>query len=148
MHDSPCTWQCERVIASSPRACQDLMDEILGQLQLLRWSDRDVFGVHLALEEALANAIEHGNRQDPTKHIRIRCSVSPEMVHLEIADEGCGFDPSLLPDPTHPAQIGSPKGRGIMLMRSFMSRVEFNDVGNCVLMEKYRSPSDRQAGAS
>jgi len=98
----------------------------------------DIFGVHLALDEALVNAIFHGNAHDETKRVRFACRLSPERIHVEITDEGPGFDPDSLPDPTTPARRGRPGGRGVLLMRAFMSRVEFCDHGSRVVLEKVR----------
>ena len=139
MTDQPRLWQCEHVIPSQSGAGRRVQLEILDQLQSQRWSPRDIFSVHLALEEALANAIKHGNRNDPGKCVRIRCVLEPDHVRIEIADEGAGFRLCDVPDPTRPDRVESPTGRGLMLMRSFMSRIEFNALGNQVIMEKERS---------
>ncbi|MGQ9576352.1 MAG: ATP-binding protein [Thermoguttaceae bacterium] len=140
-------WQCERAIPSRSGAGRSLQQEILEQLRRHRWSDRDLFAVHLAMEEALANAIKHGNHYDANKLVRVWCRIAPELVRIEIADEGPGFDPSQVPDPTEPEHIESPTGRGIMLMRNFMSRVEFNELGNKVVLEKQRSQATAHEGA-
>ena len=99
---------------------------------------RDVFGVRLALEEALVNAIKHGNRMDPDKSVRIGCQVCDKQVRIEIEDQGSGFDVSDVPDPTEDENLEKPGGRGIMLMRSFMSTVEYNASGNRLVMTKLR----------
>ena len=67
-----------------------------------------------------------------------------DRIRIEITDEGRGFDPSALPDPTCGDHLHAPCGRGVMLMRAFMSRVEFNARGNAVIMEK-SGPKGRQA---
>ena len=64
--------------------------------------------------------------------------MSPERLWIQIRDEGAGFNPEEVPDPTDPDHLEIPSGRGIMLMRAFMTRVEYNDLGNCVVMEKQR----------
>jgi len=137
-------WECERVIPSETGAGGPILQEVLGQLEKNDWIQHDIFSVHLAMEEALVNAIRHGNRLDASKHVHVACRVSPELIRIEITDEGEGFDPSSVPDPTDPANIEAPSGRGLMLMRSFMSRVEYNDVGNRVVMEKERGKTDEQ----
>ena len=139
MTNQPRPWQCERVIPSQSRAGRRVQQEILDQLKRHHWGPRDVFSIHLALEEALSNAIKHGNRSDPGKSVHIRCLLWPDRVWIEIADEGTGFCVSEVPDPTRPDRIEVPTGRGMMLMRSFMSRVEYNELGNQVVMEKERS---------
>ena len=144
MSEDRWVWQCERVIPSETGAGAPLLQEVLGQLEKNDWIQHDIFSVHLAMEEALVNAIRHGNRLDADKHVHVACRVSPELIRIEITDEGEGFDPSSVPDPTDPANIEAPSGRGLMLMRSFMSRVEYNDVGNRVVMEKERGKTDDQ----
>lgn len=133
------TWQCDQVICSDPAVGRRLVDQLLQRLEALHWSRRDVFGVHLAVDEALVNAICHGNRQDPAKHVRFHCRLSPEKVRVEIIDEGAGFDPDRLPDPTDAQHLGCPGGRGVLLMRAFMSHVAFLDRGNHVVLEKVRT---------
>ena len=119
-------------------AGQAVQERIVKILEDLGYPPRDVFGVRLALEEALVNAIKHGNGMDPDKTVRIDCRINLQTVRIEIEDEGDGFEPDLVPDPTDPDNLEKPCGRGLMLMRSFMSRIEFNDVGNRVTLEKFR----------
>jgi serine/threonine-protein kinase RsbW len=136
--DEQWTWQCDQVIPSDASAGRRVLNDVLRQLKSLHWSRRDVFGVHLAVDEALVNAVLHGNASDKTKHVQFSCRISPQKIRVEIVDEGPGFDPATLPDPTTPARLGRPGGRGVMLMRAFMSRVEFRDRGNHVVLEKER----------
>ena len=131
-------WQSEHVIPSETAAAQRVLKEVVDKLRQSGWIQHDVFSVQLAVEEALVNAIKHGNRHDPSKQVRVCCRMSGNVLRIEIADEGNGFDPAAVPDPTDDEHICSPSGRGVMLMRNFMSRVEFNEAGNRVLMEKYR----------
>lgn len=137
-------WQCDHSIPSRPEASRQVQDEILAQMERLHWGEHDVFSVRLAMEEALINAIKHGNHYDPSKRVQICCRIYPDLIRIEIEDEGKGFDLASVPDPTDPDNLESPCGRGIMLMRSFMSRVEFNETGNRVLMERARTPPDQQ----
>lgn len=106
-----------------------------------------MFSVRLAMEEALVNAIKHGNRSDSTKQVHIACRLFPERLWIQVTDEGRGFDPSQVSDPTDPANIESPCGRGIMLMRSFMSHVEFSPPGNRVVLQKERARTGESVGA-
>ena len=129
-------WHCNHVIASRPEASRQVQDEILQQMERLNWGEHDVFGVRLAMEEALINAIKHGNHYDPAKRVVVFCGISASLLRIEIEDQGKGFDLSAVPDPTDPENLESPCGRGIMLMRGFMSRVEFNENGNRVVLEK------------
>jgi serine/threonine-protein kinase RsbW len=132
------TWRYDQVVPSNTASGRRLLDDVVQQLELLHWSRRDIFGVYLAVEEALANAICHGNGRDETKHIQFSCRLSPRKVRIEVTDEGSGFDPAHVPDPTAPDRLGCPGGRGVLLMRAFMSRVEFCDGGSHVVLEKDR----------
>ena len=93
-------------------------------------------------EEAIVNAIVHGNKLDPGKSVRVACLVTPNLARIEVADEGAGFDPSALPDCRLEDRLEAPNGRGVMLMRNFMTRVEYNARGNRVIMEKEQPPPE------
>jgi len=133
------TWQLDRTIPSELVVGRKLLDELLAKLESLKWNRHDIFSVHLAVDEALTNAIVHGNKSDAEKQVRFSCRVSPDVVRVEIVDEGGGFDPHALPDPTAPDRLECPCGRGVMLMRSFMSHVEFHKHGCHIVLEKKRS---------
>jgi serine/threonine-protein kinase RsbW len=132
-------WQRQWSLPSSLGTGAKLIEEITAQLQQNQWPDRDVFAIQLAVEEAIVNAIKHGNRFDQNKMVFIHCWLSRELFRIEIADEGEGFDPDALPDPTSPERLEEPTGRGVMLMRTFMNRVTYNAKGNVVTLEKQRS---------
>ena len=101
--------------------------------------DKDtVFAVRLALDEALTNAIRHGNQEDPSKQVMIEYDVTPDKVTITVEDEGSGFDPNNVADPTADENLERPHGRGIMLIRAYMTDVSFNDRGNRVTMVKER----------
>jgi serine/threonine-protein kinase RsbW len=74
-------------------------ERILPELEASDFSEEEVFGVHLALEEAFLNALKHGNRMDPGKAIRIEYSVDSDRIEISVTDEGEGFDPESVPDP-------------------------------------------------
>lgn len=131
-------WNWDVSIPSQPQAGTDLLEELIRQLENRNWLAHDVFGVRLAAEEALVNAIRHGNQSDDAKQVHVSLRLTDERLRLEIRDEGPGFDPNSVPDPTEDSNLEIPSGRGIMLMRSFMSFVEYNECGNCVIMEKTR----------
>ena len=92
-----------------------------------------------ALREAVANAVRHGNKQDPGRLVRLEYRVFDSTVSISVEDEGEGFDPAAVPDPTDPANLLRPSGRGIFYMRQFMDRVEFRSLpggGTAVVMER------------
>jgi serine/threonine-protein kinase RsbW len=99
----------------------------------------DVFAMRLALDEAICNAIKHGNRNDPAKKVSVRCQVSREVVRMEVEDEGEGFDPHHVPDPLQENNLERPSGRGLLLMRRYAAWMQFNERGNRVTLIRYRS---------
>ena len=139
------TWRNEQVIPSDTVAGKRILDELLAQLAAHQWCQRDIFGVHLAMEEALVNAIKHGNRCDVSKTVHVVCELSAERLFVEIRDEGQGFDPAKVPDCTEADRLEMPCGRGVLLMRNFMSSVEFHGKGNCVVMTKDRANGEDAA---
>ena len=112
--------------------------EIVSRAQVCEFSEHELFAIRLALEEALVNAIKHGNGCDPTKTVHIEYSVNRWETRIRITDEGPGFDPEAVPDPTLPEFLERPSGRGLLLMRYYMCGLQFNDTGNSVEMWKYR----------
>lgn len=133
------TWSAEDRFPNMRGGGWKLLSELLAVLQRDNWTQSEIFGVHLAVEEALVNAICHGNRSDLNKQVSMCCKLAADRVVIEIADEGAGFDPACVPDCTAQENLKRPSGRGIMLMRNYMSRVEYTDGGHRVVMEKQRS---------
>jgi serine/threonine-protein kinase RsbW len=103
------------------------------------YSEKDLWSMCLGLEEALVNALKHGNQLDPTKRVRVRFCVDAERTLVRIRDEGAGFDPDAVADPLAAENLDRPTGRGLLLMRSFLSWIRFNRRGNLVLLCKERS---------
>ena len=97
------------------------------------------FAVRTAVEEAVGNAIHHGNANDPDRTVTIEYAADAARVVIDVRDEGLGFDPRSVPDPTRPENVDIPAGRGIMLMRSYMSEVEYAVPGNRVRMTLVRT---------
>src|SRR5262249_23644589 len=126
----------EIVIPSDPGEARGVQEQIEQLLVERQASDRDIFCIKLALEEALVNAIKHGNQMDRAKKVRIRYHVLSDRFECSISDEGPGFDPGEVPDPTAPENLERPCGRGLMLMRHYMSAVAYNDRGNSVSMSR------------
>lgn len=132
------SWRQSIDLPSERGSSRLVTDPLLEQLGMHGWPADDVFAIHLAAEEALVNAVVHGNRLDPAKTVHVECRVSPQLVRLEITDQGEGFDPESVPDCTLEERLEAPSGRGVMLMRSFMTRIEYNAKGNSVVLEKRR----------
>ena len=108
-------------------------------LQACRYTESDIFAIKLAVEEALVNAIKHGNQMDHDKHVRVSYAVTSARFDVRIADDGPGFNPDDVPDPTDPGNIERPCGRGLLLIRGFMTDVRYNARGNEVTMSKVRN---------
>ena len=114
--------------------------EIEEALQANRFGDSDVFAIKLAVEEALVNAIKHGNQMEPDKTVRVAYAVNDDQFSIRIEDEGAGFSPSEVPDPTAEENIERPCGRGLLIIRNFMTSVDYVGRGNVVVMFKLREP--------
>jgi serine/threonine-protein kinase RsbW len=121
------------------------LSELCGQVGC---DDDEVYWLVTALREALANAVRHGNRAQPEREVRVDCTIEDRTVTIRVEDEGDGFDPATIPDPTNPENLLRPSGRGIFYMQQFMNRVEFSRAANggtAVLMVKELQPTTRSA---
>lgn len=126
----------EIIIPSTPQARQAAEAEIMKAVNQLGFSEEACFSIKLALEEAVVNAIKHGNRFDKDKKVVIRYSGNHKNLTVTVRDEGEGFDPACVPDPTVPENIALPYGRGLMLMNAYMDRVTFSSSGSEVTLVK------------
>lgn len=137
--DNNWLWSNQETIPSDTAEGQRLIKELLTQLDRAEWATHDCFGIHLAAEEAIVNAIKHGNKQDPNKSVQVDMRVGKERVLIHITDEGPGFKPDDVPDPTLDENLDVPSGRGVMLIKAYMTEVSYNEKGNSVKMVKNRS---------
>ena len=104
-------------------------------------SEEAAFGIDMAVREAVTNAVLHGNRQDEKKSVDITLKSSPDAVEISVHDQGPGFNPEEVPDPTAQENILKASGRGIFFMRTFMDEVNWlirPDGGTTVRMVKRR----------
>ncbi len=120
------------------RPVSELIAEVL---QTIPYSEHDIFSIKLAVEEALNNAIEHGNRMDPDKWVNVVFTATSERFDIRITDEGQGFDPEDTDDPPGVHTLRHAFGRGLLLMRGFMTEVRSHGRGNVVTMAKVREAS-------
>ena len=88
----------------------------------------------VGLTEALSNAMLYGNDSDPQKRVRVEITMARESITARVTDEGTGFNPDAVPDPTIPSNLFKSGGRGIFLMRSLLDEVMYNDEGNSVTL--------------
>lgn len=137
------------------------------QENLPSWSDRDRLQIGMAMDEALVNAMHHGNlevdsklRESENEHgyydlirtrkdkspfchrrVRVQAEFSDQHICVQISDDGSGFDPTCIPDPTSKENLHNISGRGLFLIRSFMDQVAHNMTGNQITMTKLRGQS-------
>ncbi len=127
------------VIKSNMQQAEIPKRAVLMEVERCRFCEEARFAIKLALEEALCNAVRHGNRNDASKKVTVRYAVTPEMAVVIVRDEGSGFIPDEIPDPTSVDRLPRPDGRGIMLLRAYMDKVEFRDHGREVYFMKRRT---------
>lgn len=122
----------ELQLRSSP-ACISEVEESLRQLFERFALDPSLYpNILISLTEAVNNAVQHGNCNDVSKLVCVRLDKQQKVLRCEISDQGGGFDPAALPDPTSPDNIEKPGGRGVFLMRQLSDRILFKDNGSTV----------------
>ena len=126
------------VIESTPSTIVGVCERILSELEANHFSQEDIFAVHLALQEAFLNALKHGNKMNAGKEIKIDYLLGSDRIEISMMDEGNGFDPNSVPDPRLGKNLYKTEGRGLLLMRSYMDVVKFNERGNRVHMVRYK----------
>ena len=122
------------VLTSSTGQIDKAQRSLVSAAQQRGYDRSSCFALRLALEEALSNAILHGNRSNPQKSVTVRYQVDSGRVVIEVEDQGEGFDPEAVPDATRTENLLIPAGRGIILMRAYMTEVHFAAPGNRVRM--------------
>ena len=136
MNQTSWDWTEKKTIASKLECGRDYVDWLVEKLRNYNWPESEVFGIRLALEEAVVNAMKHGNGLDPDKSVQLDCRMSSSRFWIQIEDEGTGFDPQDVPDCTAHENLDKASGRGLLLMKHYMSFVEYNERGNKVVMDK------------
>ena len=117
-----------------------VQSDLLARVDRQGYSKASHFAIKLAFEEAIVNAFEHGHEGlSKDLSVRVEYKVSPDEVRITIEDQGPGFDPASLPDPTLDENLTKPSGRGIMLIRAYMTEVNHRPPGNRMTMV-YRKP--------
>lgn len=120
-----------------------IQDRVVNAADEHGYSSSAQFALRLAMEEAIVNAFKHGHRDlPPETQVHVEFEVSPSRIFFMVEDQGPGFTPESVPDPTLDENLERPSGRGLVLMRAYMTRVEYNDRGNRVEMELHRPESD------
>jgi serine/threonine-protein kinase RsbW len=116
-----------------------ILDRVVATMLCHGFGERDIFGMRLALEEAVVNAIKHGHKGDSSLVARIRYHVTSHEAVAVVEDQGQGFDPTQVPDPLAEENLERSSGRGLLLMRAYLTWVRFNRRGNVVTLCKSRS---------
>jgi anti-sigma regulatory factor (Ser/Thr protein kinase) len=135
------------VIPADVRSIGTITDGVTELLRERHWSDAEIMGVELAVQEAVANAIRHGCGNDPSKQIQciLTCSETGDVT-VVVRDPGDGFDTQVVADPLHPENVLKTGGRGIFLINQLMDEVGFSDGGRELQMRKRRGTADGAAG--
>ncbi|MBY0513529.1 MAG: ATP-binding protein [Gemmataceae bacterium] len=136
---SATAYAADLTIPSDLAEARRLQSQIEEALQAVAYTEHEIFAIRLALEEALVNAIKHGNQLDPEKNVQVSYRVTPDRFEVQITDEGPGFNPDDVPDPTLPENLEKGCGRGVFLIREFMTHVSYHGRGNTVSMSKVRN---------
>jgi len=129
------------VLTSAREEIERAEKSLLLAIERQQYDRSSLFAIRLALEEALTNAFKHGNKGDPSKTVRVHCDIQFDAVTIDVIDEGSGFDPDAVPDPTESENLEIPSGRGLTLMRAYMTEVQILPPGNRVKM-KYVRPTE------
>ena len=127
-------------IPADPRAIPTVTDGVMQVLVDKKWSEERIMQVELALQEALANAIRHGCKGDPSRQVQcvVNCDTEGEVV-IVVRDPGAGFDATTVPDPLAGENVLKSSGRGIFLINQLMDEVAFKDGGRELRMRKRNS---------
>lgn len=133
------TWSLEESIPSSTEAGHELIERLLAALTESGWEGREYFHIQMAAEEAMVNAVTHGNGGEPSKSVEVEFRVAESEVLMRFKDEGEGFCADDLPDPRDDENLELVHGRGVMLIREMMTEVRYNECGNEVTMVKHRT---------
>jgi serine/threonine-protein kinase RsbW len=113
------------------RTIENAIDEMTGSIGI----NQDNYGkILVATLEAVNNAIKHGNKNNPQKLVDVEIEYDKDELKITVTDEGEGFNPSGIPDPTLPENIEELSGRGVFLMTKLSDSIKFNEKGNSVTM--------------
>ncbi|MEO0483648.1 MAG: ATP-binding protein [Planctomycetota bacterium] len=130
-------------VANDRDAIMAIQQQVVDAAESVGFRTTACFAVRLALEEAIVNAFKHGHRNvDPAATVHVEYEVDQGMVKIAVQDQGPGFDPGRVPDPTLDENLELPSGRGLMLMRAYMTEVRHNETGNRVEMVLHDAPDE------
>ena len=127
-------------VPNEPKAIDQAQAQVVAALEREGFPKASLFAVRLALHEAMSNAFQHGHRELPQAPIHLRFEVSKDQADITVEDQGPGFDPGSIPDPTLDENLERGSGRGLLLIRAYMTSAEYNRKGNALRMV-YRRPA-------
>jgi serine/threonine-protein kinase RsbW len=130
-------------IPSDFNASRDVQVKVMQDVNAAGFDEETIFAIRISLEEAIVNAIRHGNRMDASKQVHIESQVSRGRCEITVEDEGTGFERKRIPDPTSTENLCRPNGRGILLIESYMTNVRWERGGRRVWMVKEAAPVAR-----
>jgi len=113
------------VLPSHIEAVADAAAAVTDFIRICGVSEEAAFGVEMAVREAVTNAMVHGNHEDESKSVEVIFNCHANELEVEVRDQGEGFDPATVPDPTNAENLLKTSGRGIFLMRTFMDQIEW-----------------------
>ena len=129
---------CKQKIQGVRESFDAIEDDVVQRMASYDYEEDAIFSVRVAIEEAFANSLLHGHRGDTAKMIEVEWCVTESYVEFMISDQGRGFDPTSIPDPTADENLTIPSGRGLAMMKAFMDEIERNERGNQVRMKHIR----------
>ncbi|MCH7531963.1 MAG: ATP-binding protein [Gemmatimonadetes bacterium] len=122
-------------IPTDVRSIEHAVDYVLRRCRTCETYEKRLrLNFRVGLTEALTNAMLYGNAHDQSKSVRVEVTFENGRLEARITDQGRGFDPSTIPDPTEPENILKSGGRGVFLMRQLLDEVRYNDQGNQVTL--------------
>ncbi len=128
-----------RIFESRAENAQKMGDLVAEKLGSYGWTDDEIGNFPVAVIEAAANAILHGNREMPEKKVTVEMSVNAEQAVIKVKDEGEGFDPSAVASPVAEENILKTNGRGIFLLHELCDKLEYEDGGRTAVLAKYKT---------
>ena len=136
-HESPQPSNLEITFPADPNQIAPIVDQVVELARRVAGDSEKEMEIGLALTEALANAVRHGSKNDPSKNVVCLASVNGNReMTIVVRDSGPGFDPERVPDPTHGDGLGADHGRGIFMIRQLMDEVRYEHRGTELHMKK------------
>lgn len=119
---------------------REIQQQVMAEVQRLGFAESAQFAIKLGLEEAIVNAIKHGNQFDPAKRVFVEAEISPQLARITVEDEGVGFERQSVPNPLCDENLDKCSGRGILLIEAYMSDVQWANRGRRIIMTRTNEP--------